>query len=182
MGIDRDMFSQLQRMMRPLAMRIVNMIARGVVQLANDSTRLQLLQLGVLAGETVDSAEHFQPYGFSSIPLPGAEAVVAFPNGDRSHPLVLAAADRRYRPTGGQGGEVTLYNNANARVILKANGTIEIRSSGGTAVALATKADIDALKTWASTHIHTSGGPGNPTTAPTAPPPSAAGTSKLKGE
>jgi hypothetical protein len=54
--------------------RVANTIVRGVVQLADDGKKLQLLQLGALAGETIDNAEHFQPYGFSSVPLAGAEA------------------------------------------------------------------------------------------------------------
>lgn len=109
MGIDRDTFDQLRHLLRPLATRIANTVARAVIQLADDGKKLQLLQLGVLAGETVDDGEHHQPYGFSSVPLGGAEAVVVFPNGDRSHPLVVSVSDRRHRPTGGKGGEVCMY-------------------------------------------------------------------------
>ncbi|HET7500658.1 MAG TPA: phage baseplate assembly protein, partial [Kofleriaceae bacterium] len=95
--------------MRPIANRIANSIARCVVQLVSDEKTLQALQIGVLSGETIDHAEHYQPYGFTSVPLPGSsdgvpEGVVVFPNGDRSHPLVVVVSDRRHRPTGGQPG------------------------------------------------------------------------------
>ncbi len=153
------------------------------MSLVDDSKKLQVLQLGALADETLESAEHHQPYGFSAVPVPGAEAVVVFPGGDRSHPLVVAVSDRRYRPTGGVAGEVTLYNKFNARVILKADGTIEAKSSSGTAVSLATKADIDALKTWAATHLHAGVTAGAAVSGvPSVAPPNAAGTTKLKGE
>jgi phage baseplate assembly protein V len=146
MALDRDMLAQLQKLLRPLATRVANTVARAVVQLVVDDTKLQLLQVGVLAGETLDNAEHHQPYGFSSVPLTGAEAVVVFPNGDRSHPLVVTVSDRRYRPTGGAPGEVTVYNDAGARVALLDDGTVEARSDAGVAVPLATKADLDNLK------------------------------------
>jgi len=73
MPIARDMLDQMRHLLRPIATRVVNSIARGVVQLVDDSVKMQLLQLGVLSGETIDGAERFQPYGLSSVPLPGAE-------------------------------------------------------------------------------------------------------------
>lgn len=49
------------------------------------------------AGEVNDDMEHFEPYGFTSHPLAGAEGVVTFLGGDRSHAIALVVADRRYR-------------------------------------------------------------------------------------
>lgn len=121
---------KLKHLLRPLATRIANSIARGVVQLADDGTKLQLLQVGLMAGETVDKAEHHQPYGFSSVPLAGAEVVTVFPNGDRSHPLVLAASDRRYRPRGGQAGQVLLYTDEGDLVKLGRGHVISLETSG----------------------------------------------------
>ncbi|HVJ29760.1 MAG TPA: phage baseplate assembly protein V [Gammaproteobacteria bacterium] len=181
--MNRDALAQLRHLLRPIAKRVANTVARAVIELVDDDKKLQLLQVGALTDETIDDAEHHQPYGFSSVPLAGAEAVVVFPNGDRSHPLVVSVSDRRYRPTGGQAGEVTIYNNAGARVILKADGTIEARSAGGTAGALATLADVQALRSTFNTHVHTgvtvgSGSSGAPST-PASPP---GGTTKFKAE
>ena len=131
MPLTREDMAELRRLLRPLTTRDANMINRGVVQLANDGAKLQLLQIGVLAGETVDNGEHFQPYGFSSIPLAGAEVVVLFPNGDRSHPLVIAASDRRYRPTAGQPGEVVVYNNTGATITITKDGDIKVKAAAG---------------------------------------------------
>lgn len=131
------MIEQLGHLMRPLKTRISNIVARGVVQLVNDGTKLQQLQLGVLEGETVPDAEHHQPYGFSSVPLAGAETVTIFPNGDRSHPLVVAVSDRRHRPTGGEPGEVTMYSHTGAKMRFLANGDIEATPAPGGKIILA---------------------------------------------
>lgn len=131
MGLDNGTLAQLRHLLRPLANRIANTVARGVVQLIDDEKKLQLLQLGVLAGETIDGAEHHQPYGFSSVPLAGAEVIAAFPNGDRSHALVVVASDRRYRPTGGDPGQVTVHHYQGAKVTLLEGGNIEIQPGPG---------------------------------------------------
>jgi hypothetical protein len=144
----------LRRLLRPLQTRISNLAARAVVQLVDDSTKQQLVQIGVLAGEDIDDGEHFHPYGFTSVPLPGAEAVVLFPGGDRGHPLVVAVADRRHRPTGGQPGEVTLYADTGAKIRLLADGSIEVVpgaggevrfGAGGASDPVALKSDLSAL-------------------------------------
>lgn len=116
---------------RPIWQAIRNTVARAVVHLVDDGRKLQRVQLGVLADETVDDAEHFQPYGFSSVPLVGAEAVAIFPGGNRAHPLLIAVADRRYRPTGSDPGEVTVYNHTGATAVFKANGDIVLTPAPG---------------------------------------------------
>lgn len=145
--MDRGTLDQLRHLLRPLATRVANTVARAVVQLVDDSTKLQLLQVGVLADETVDGAEHHQPYGLASVPLAGAEAVVVFPGGDRSHPLVVAVSDRRHRPTGGDPGQVTLHNHNGGMVTITADGDIIATPAPGREVLLgsASAADPPAL-------------------------------------
>jgi phage baseplate assembly protein V len=65
--------------------------------LASSASKLQSLQMRLTAGEVNDDMEHFEPYGFTSNPLAGAEGVVTFLGGDRSHAIALVIADRRYR-------------------------------------------------------------------------------------
>lgn len=130
MAISRDILEQIRHLVRPIATRVANTVARAVVQLVDDDKKLQLVQLGVLAGETVDGAEHHQSYGLASVPLPGAEAVVLFPGGDRAHPLVVAVSDRRYRPTGGGGGEVCLYTDEGDTIRLGRGHVIVLDTSG----------------------------------------------------
>lgn len=178
--MSRDLAGQLRRALRPLQVRIANSIARAVVQLVDDSTRLQLLQLGVQAGEDVDDAERVQEYGFASVPLEGAEAVVLFPNGDRAHALVVAVDDRRYRPTGGTAGDVALYTDDGILVRLTAG---EVRLGSGTATdPVALKSDLTALKSYIDAHVHsgvtTGGGASGP---PASPAPTPAGATKVRG-
>lgn len=185
MKLDRQLLDQLRHIARPLATRVANTIVRGVITLVDDSVKQQLLQFGGLSGETVDGAENFQPYGLSSVPLPGAENVTIYPNGDRSHPLTIAVSDRRYRPTGGTPGEVTLHNHVTARLVLKADGTVEIRSAGGTAIKLPTLADYNALRAAFNTHTHVySAGPtaGAVTAVPASTVGAPTGTQVLKAE
>lgn len=165
MGIDRDTLGHVRSLLRPLANRVANAVARAVVHLVDDDKKLQLLQVGALADETIDGAEHHQPYGLSSVPLDGAEAVVVFPNGDRSHPLVVAVSDRRYRPTGSEPGEVTVYNNTGAKITMTKDGDIEVQPATGRKVLVRSEGgDSEPLVTLSEflNHTHLTAGTGSP--------------------
>jgi phage baseplate assembly protein V len=99
------------------AMRL--MVGRAVVRLVDDSARLQLLQVAALEGETRDNVERLQEYGFTSHPLAGAEACMVSVGGNRSHGLIIAVDDRRYRLTGLASGEVAIYDDQGQVVHLK---------------------------------------------------------------
>lgn len=188
--MDRGTLAQLGHLLRPFATRLANTVARAVVQLVDDSTKLQLLQLGVLAEETVDGAEHHQPYGFASVPLEGAEAVVLFPNGDRSHPLVVSVSDRRHRPTGGQPGQVMVWHPDGAKVTLLAGGNIEVQPGPGGEVLIREEGgDVEPLvkrsEFLAHGHATAATGPVSPPmVAPAPAPPSAdfLGTTRLRAQ
>jgi phage baseplate assembly protein V len=104
--------------MSDLLHRIRNMIGRAMVSRIDDATTLQSLQINLSADETQDGAERFQDYGFTSVPLPGAEAAVMCAGGLRSHALVIAVADRRYRLKGLQAGEVAIYDDQGQKIVL----------------------------------------------------------------
>lgn len=128
--ISRELLAQLGHAMRPIATRVANTIVRGVVQLADDSHKQQLLQIDGFEGGPIDGAENFQPYGLSSVPLAGAQHVTVFPNGDLAHPLTIAVSDRRYRPTGGKAGEVVLYTDEGDVIRLGRGHVISLATSG----------------------------------------------------
>jgi len=146
-----------------------------------------------------EDAEVFSGIGFYARPASGAdaEAVIVKIGGQSGHPVVVATRDERARQAleaadgAVAAGETALYN-PGAVVRLTNSGEIHARAPGGAAVALATKADIDALRTWVAAqftgpgHVHgVSGAVTNSTTpvaAPLVTPPSAAGTSRLRGQ
>lgn len=89
--------------------RLSNFLVRGVLALASPGSKMQSVQMKLTADEVKDGIEHFEPYGFTSNPQPGAEGLVAFINGDRSHGVVISIADRRFRLQGLKSGEVALH-------------------------------------------------------------------------
>lgn len=125
------------RLLRPLQNRVANLLARAVLRRVDDSQDLQQLQVDALDGETRDAVERFQQYGFTSVPEDGAEAAVLFVGGHRDHGIAVAVDDRRHRLKGLASGEVALYHKDGARVLLKANGSIEVTPKSGQDVVLA---------------------------------------------
>ena len=101
---------QLRHIIAPIEGRVRLMLARAIVNLVSDAAQAQELQIDVLADETHDAVERLQDYGFTSVPLAGAEALVGFVGGIRSHGVVISVADRRYRLRGLEAGEVALYD------------------------------------------------------------------------
>lgn len=110
------------RLVAPLKRRVLLMIGRAVIKLVDDAGGIQVVQLVGLDGEILDRVERFQEYGFTSVPHAGAEAVLSAVGGDRSHGLVVAVEDRRYRLKGLAGGEMAIYDDLGQKVHLKRNG------------------------------------------------------------
>jgi phage baseplate assembly protein V len=114
----------MAKMLGPLTRRMQNMLARGTVALSKAGTMMQGLQVKLLAGETLDDLEHFEPYGFTSRPKAGAEVAALFVDGERSHGIVLVAADRRYRMTGFEEGEIAIHDDQGQSVHLTREGIV----------------------------------------------------------
>ncbi|MGI8839771.1 MAG: phage baseplate assembly protein V [Caulobacteraceae bacterium] len=104
--------------------RAMMAVARGVLSAIDDTQQLQSLQLDLLDGETADTIERFENYGFSAVPYPGAEAVMLSVGGLRSHGVVVAVGDRRYRLTGGAPGEVVMHDDQGQKVHLQRAGVL----------------------------------------------------------
>lgn len=147
MAIPPELLEEVARYLQPLSVRVANSNARAVVTRIDDSKKLQTLQIGVQHSEPLDDAERFQEYGFTSVPLEGAEAVVSFPNGDHGHPLVVAVDDRRHRPTGLPPGTTCVYAAGAAEVRL-GTGAAAQGAIRGTDRNTAEQTFLDALATF----------------------------------
>ncbi len=129
----------LARALAPVKRGLSMMLARGVLQRANAGGKLQTVQVSLLADEIKDGVELFEPYGLTSHALPGAETVVGFLGGDRSHGIALVMTDRRHRPTDLAAGEVAVFTHedadgghrlhlGNGRAVTLAGDKVEIRA------------------------------------------------------
>lgn len=114
------------RLLAPLRRGLAHLVTRAVVALVNDAAKMQSLQVSLLADEALDGVEHWQPYGYTFKPHAGAEALTLAVGGHRAHSVVIAVADRRYRLTGLEDGEVAIYSDEGDKVHLKRGKVIEI--------------------------------------------------------
>lgn len=135
--------------LRSIAIRVANMIARAEI-LRVDAAE-GTAQIGALADETL-TAERPQPYGLSTHPPVGAEAWIGCVGGRRDQAVVLLVGDRRYTLTSLAEGEVALYSESEARIVLKANGDIEIAPGGTGKVKISTDVEVTGTIT-ASTDV-----------------------------
>ncbi|EGT5658471.1 phage baseplate assembly protein V [Citrobacter braakii] len=108
------------------ALRHIRQAFRGVTSATDSSTKVQQLQMKALAGENLDGAEYFQHYGFTSCPLPGTMAIIVPLNGSTSHSVVVATEHGAYRLTALKPGEVALYTDEGAKIVLKRGRIIDV--------------------------------------------------------
>lgn len=103
-------------------MNLKDLINRATVSAKNGTRKLRTLQIQLLGGDIREPIEHFEPYGFTSEPHVGAEAIGLALGGDRDQTLAVVVADRRYRPTDLKGGEVCVFDDLGRKVYLSRNG------------------------------------------------------------
>jgi phage baseplate assembly protein V len=171
-----------------LVARVRGMISRAVVSLVNDAAKLQAMQVTMLADQVPDEVEHFQHYGFSSVPFAGAEGVALAIGGSTGHTVVINVDDRRFRMRGMANGEVALSDDLGHKVHLTRNGIVIDGAGQLVTMTNLTKlrvvADIEAtgsikdlcdsaggrsmaqMRASHVGHTHTSAAPGNPTSTP----------------
>lgn len=79
---------------------------------------VQLAQAEGLAGETLQAAELFQHFGFTSAPPPGTQLIVLPLGGQTAHSVIIATENGAYR-VDVQSGEACLYSMWGDKVHLK---------------------------------------------------------------
>ncbi|HGP0311681.1 TPA: phage baseplate assembly protein V [Citrobacter freundii] len=110
-------FQQLQR-------QLLNLISRAVVGSVKPGSKCQAVDVELIAGEQKGGIEHLEPYGFTSHANEGAEALILFPDADRSHAVAVAVSDRRYRIRSLKPGEVAVYDDLGQSVTLTRTGIV----------------------------------------------------------
>lgn len=99
---------------------------RAVLTRVNSGGQIQTVQARALAGEQLQDNELFQHYGFTSNPLPGTMAVILPLGGATSHGIVIATEHGAYRLAGLKSGEVALYTDEGAKIVLKRGRIIDV--------------------------------------------------------
>lgn len=115
----------------PLVNRIYNLLMRSVVRGADDSQPTQGVTVEYAEGKQFPNCERLQPYGFTSVPLPGALALMQGQGGHTDAAIVTLIDDQRHRIHGLEAGEIALYTHKNSeapghRIVFKNDGSIEI--------------------------------------------------------
>ncbi|MDX2094368.1 MAG: phage baseplate assembly protein V [Alphaproteobacteria bacterium] len=113
---------------KSVASAVQLVIGRAVLSAVNDATKRQLVQFEALKGEIKDGVERMQQYGFSSVPLAGAQVLFVCLGGNRDHPVVVSVDDPRFRKSGMEPGEVAIYTDEGDYILLKRGRTIEIET------------------------------------------------------
>jgi phage gp45-like len=180
---------QLARVGDPLEVRLKNLIRRKLIT-ATRGALWKLLGIRGLEGDETGLVEVFSGIGISARPPASGkpEAIVVNVGGAKA-PVIVATRDKATLDAVlDQLGELevgsTLVFSGTAVIYVRANGTVEIRTPGGVAVPLATKADVDAIRNALDGHTHTYlPGTGTATTTtlnPSVPAPT--GTTVLKAQ
>lgn len=147
---------ELHRILAPIIRRVRLMVGRAVIAVINDGLKMQTAQASLLDGEVCDGVERFQNYGFTSVPLPGAEGVYLSIGGDRDHGALIAVDDRRYRLKSLQSGELAIYTWKDQeahghRIIFRNDGSIEVKAKNITVKASETvRIEGDVVKVHAA--------------------------------
>ena len=123
-----DLLKTVHKATAGLRNRVMLMLGRAVLSAISDGGGVQVVQATLLEDEIRGDLERFQEYGFTSVPLPGAEALVAFIGGNRDHGVVVAVEDRRYRMCGLKGGEVAIYTDEGDFAHFKRDNNIEVQT------------------------------------------------------
>lgn len=116
----------MNQLINELKRKILLAVGIGILRIIDDTKKIQKCQISLMDNETHSNVDRYQEYGFSSVPLPGAQAVAVSIAGSRDNSIIIATEDGRYRPLNLNPGEVTIYNQFGDKIVIKQNRTIEI--------------------------------------------------------
>lgn len=123
------MVDLISRMLAPLQRQIRLMFTRGLVAMVDSSELIQILQVRAMGDELLDNIQHFEAYGYTSNPKPGAEALLAALGGNHDHMVAVMVGDRRFRLKGLKSGEVAMYTDEGDFIHFKRGNEIHIKTT-----------------------------------------------------
>lgn len=123
-----DFKAELNRYLSPAIARVKGMVSRCTIKNVQDGSKVQTMDIGLLAGELRNGVERYQEYGFTSVPLSGMEAFVCFIGGERGNPVIVATGDRQFRINSLEPGEVCIYTDEGDKIMFKRGHKIEIET------------------------------------------------------
>ncbi len=126
-----DITEIISRMTSTMRKKIFLLVGRGELKAIDNSKNTAKCQSEFLKDELVSDIDKIEDYGFSSNPESGAQIVAIFLDGNREQGMGIRFHDRRYRPTDLKPGEACMYHKSGSRVLMKADGSIEVDSTVG---------------------------------------------------
>lgn len=178
-----DVARIVKRLTRGLRGRVFGMIRRSTLGTLTPTTLLQTIQAKTTKDDVDDGVELFEPYGFTSGPPPNSEGLILRVGAERASSVGILFGSRSTRLQGVLQGEVALYTQGGASIVLRNSGNIEVTPGeggvvqlGGPAATLAVARQTDpvgpseAMATWAAAvEAGISGAGGTPPPTPFAP-------------
>jgi phage baseplate assembly protein V len=123
--VSNDMWSRIDaRINRALAS--VRQGFRAVLTGLDTKPGVQLLQADALSGEQLQASELMQHFGFNSAPPAGTQCIVLPLGGKSAHSIIIGTENGAYRVAALKSGEVAVYNQSGAKIVLKDQKVIEI--------------------------------------------------------
>ena len=123
--------------------RMMLLIGRAVIAAVKSDGGRVLVTLTQLDGEAPSEIELAEPWGFTSIPLSGSEAVTLSVMGERGNRVALSLGDRRHRPKDGKQGESFMFDDQQQQIAIRRGG-IFIKSPLPISVTSDARVDITA--------------------------------------
>lgn len=99
---------------------------RGVLSATKSDQKIQGMQIKGLDGETIQDAEFYQQFGFTSNPPAGTNVIILPLNGNTSHGVIIATENGSFRVQSLKPGEACVYDQSGSTITLKNNKIVDI--------------------------------------------------------
>ncbi len=123
--MDLVMKRYIDRELKRVERRLYSMASRGIITGVSEESQRQNLQLVVDSDDSGDDIEHFQHYGFSSVPPKGSETLVLALDSNNAKRVALNAEKKDLRPKG-EGSDVFLYHEEGHKIGFLRNGKVHL--------------------------------------------------------